>query len=36
MPNKSKRKGNGFERELVQQAQRVGLPAQRCWGPKGN
>lgn len=35
MPNKSKRKGTSFERELVQQAQFTGLEACRCWGSDG-
>jgi hypothetical protein len=35
MPNKSKRKGNSFERELVQQAQAAGLDGYRCWGSDG-
>jgi hypothetical protein len=35
MPNKSKRKGNTFERELVQQAQAAGVEAYRCWGSDG-
>ncbi len=35
MPSRSKRKGTGFERELVQEAQAAGLDAFRCWGSDG-
>ena len=31
----SKRKGNGFERELVELAEKSGLPAKRAWGSNG-
>jgi hypothetical protein len=31
----SKRKGNGYERELVQQAKESGLEAKRAWGSDG-
>ena len=35
MPSKSKQKGNGFEREIVQDALDLGLKAQRVWGSNG-
>lgn len=35
MPNRSKRKGTGFERELVNEAISAGIPAYRCWGSDG-
>ena len=35
MPSKSKQKGNGFEREIVQDALDLGLKAQRAWGSNG-
>ena len=31
----SKRKGNGYERELVKQAEESGLEAKRAWGSDG-
>ena len=31
----SKRKGNGYERELVKQAEASGLEAKRAWGSDG-
>lgn len=31
----SRRKGMGFERELVNQAKAAGIPAYRCWGSDG-
>ena len=35
MPSKSKAKGNAYEREIVDQAQAVGLHAVRAWGSNG-
>lgn len=35
MPSKSKRKGNNFERTVVNQAKAVGVPARRAWGSDG-
>ncbi|MBW2969040.1 hypothetical protein KY314_02905 [Candidatus Woesearchaeota archaeon] len=35
MTNKSKQKGNNFERELVKQAQEFELKAKRAWGSNG-
>lgn len=35
MTHPSKNKGNGFERELVQQATESGLDAKRAWGSNG-
>ncbi len=35
MPNRSKQKGTGFERELVEKAVNAGIPAYRCWGSDG-
>ena len=35
MPHPSKAKGNGFERELVNQAIKAGCEAQRAWGSNG-
>jgi len=35
MPNASKRKGNAYERELVNQAIASGLDAKRAWGSNG-
>ena len=35
MTSSSKRKGNGFERELVQQAQESGLVAERAYASNG-
>jgi len=35
MPNRSKQKGNGFEREIVNQAIASGIPAKRAWGSNG-
>ena len=35
MPSKSKQKGNGFEREIVQDAIDLGLEAKRAWGSNG-
>lgn len=35
MTHSSKRKGNGFERELVQQAKDSGLPAERAYASNG-
>ena len=35
MPSKSKRKGNAFERELVDLAKGWGLSAKRAWGSNG-
>ena len=35
MTHSSKNKGNGFERELVQQATDSGLEAKRAWGSNG-
>jgi Holliday junction resolvase len=35
MSHPSKRKGTGFERELVEQAKAAGLPAKRAWGSDG-
>ena len=35
MPSKSKAKGNGFEREIVQDALDLGLEAKRAWGSNG-
>lgn len=35
MTHSSKRKGNGFERELVQQAQAAGLIAERAYASNG-
>jgi len=35
MTHPSKNKGNGFERELVQQASESGLTAKRAWGSNG-
>tara|TARA_R100000781_G_scaffold111591_1_gene78145 strand:+ start:18091 stop:18393 length:303 start_codon:yes stop_codon:yes gene_type:complete len=35
MSSPSKRKGNGFETELVKLAQDYGLEAQRAWGSNG-
>ena len=35
VPSKSKAKGNGFEREIVQDAIDLGLEAKRAWGSNG-
>lgn len=35
MTHPNKVKGNGFEREVVEQAKAVGLDAQRAWGSNG-
>ena len=35
MPSSSKRKGNAFERELVQLAKGWGFSARRAWGSNG-
>ena len=35
MPSKSKAKGNGFEREIVQDDIDLGLEAKRAWGSNG-
>lgn len=35
MPNRSKQKGTGFEREIVNQAIASGIPAKRAWGSNG-
>ena len=35
MPNSSKRKGNTYERELVNQAIASGIDAKRAWGSNG-
>ena len=35
MTSPSKAKGNGYERELVEQAKAAGLPARRAWGSNG-
>lgn len=35
MASKSKQKGNGFEREVVQDAIDLGLSAKRAWGSNG-
>lgn len=35
MTHPSKRKGNGFEREIVNQAIASGIPAKRAWGSNG-
>lgn len=35
MTHPSKRKGNGYERELVDQARDSGLEAKRAWGSNG-
>lgn len=35
MASKSKQKGNGFEREIVEQAKEQGIEAVRAWGSNG-
>ena len=35
MPNRSKEKGTGFEREIVNQAIASGIPAKRAYGSNG-
>lgn len=35
MANSSKRKGNGFEREIVKQAEKFGLKAERAYASNG-
>ena len=35
MPNRSKQKGTGFEREIVNQAIASGIPAKRAYGSNG-
>ena len=35
MPHPSKRKGNGYERELVKEFEAAGLRAERAWGSNG-
>lgn len=35
MANKSKAKGNAYEREIVKQAQEAGVGALRAWGSNG-
>lgn len=35
MPAKNKLRGNAFEREIVEMAEKIGLEAQRAWGSDG-
>ena len=35
MPNKSKQKGNRFEREVVRICKEKGIKSQRAWGSNG-
>ena len=35
MPNKSKQKGNRFERQIVQMCTEKDIPAKRAWGSNG-
>ena len=35
MPNKSKQKGNRFERQIVQMCTEKDIPSKRAWGSNG-